>query len=101
MDDIRECFPDGKADDMNWLFLSTSGVHGSYKNLNDFENEAYRKELEEEDIPFAITVLVIRPRTVVALYGEIEVKTKEEVEFLRRLVRTTIKHVELTQRGNL
>lgn len=97
MEALKECFPDGEADMYNWCFLGQSGVHGSYTKLDDL-NEDY---LDEDGDPQQITVVVFRPRTVVALYGQVEVKSKEDEQFLRKLAKTTVQEVKDSQRGNL
>jgi hypothetical protein len=88
--DVREIFPDGKADLMNWFFLSTSGVHGSYATLDD---------LYTGDYGGSITMLVVQPRLVVVRYGEVEVE-KDDIPFLRGLVTSTIQAVAQSQEGN-
>lgn len=97
MEDLKECFPNGQADDLNWCFIGLSGVHGSYMKLDDL-NPGYRNE--EGDYQ-QITVIVFRPRTVVALYGEVKVKSKKDEEFLRGLAESTVDRVRATQRRNL
>lgn len=60
MDDLRAIFPTGKAGEMNWCLLSTSGVHGDYQTLD----EAGRVEDDGYVLPQEVTVLVIQPRLV-------------------------------------
>lgn len=88
MQELRGMFPDGQADALNWLFLSTSGIHGSYGTLDGWTPDA----------PW-ITVLVLAPRMVRARYGEIEI-TAEDIPWLRRVVETTITEVAKSQEGN-
>lgn len=34
---LRGMFPDAKADDMNFVLFSTSGVHGTYNTIEEAE----------------------------------------------------------------
>jgi hypothetical protein len=95
--DLRELFPDGKADELNWCFLSTSGVHRSYHTLDDMHIP------DEDDGTFFrnVTVLVVHPRLVVLKYGHITVETDEDEKWLRGLVRSSVDAVRESQKGNL
>ena len=94
--DMKDYFPDGKATPLNWCFLSTSGVHGSYATLDGIH------EPEEGEKPFRhITVLIVQPRLVVMNYGNIDVENDEDEQWLRGLVRSTIEAVKKSQEGNL
>jgi hypothetical protein len=96
MADIRKMFPDGQADELNWCFLSTSGVHGSYATLDGM----HEQDISEE--PFRhITVLIVCPRLVVMKYGNIDVETGEDEAFLRKLVTSSVEAVRKSQEGNL
>jgi hypothetical protein len=101
LSDVREVFPDGEADERNWCFLSTSGVHGHSMTLDDWSDEEYRAELEREDVPFKITVLIVQPRTVSVKYGHVEVASEDEIAYLRGLVQSTLDAVRRSQTGNL
>lgn len=94
VEELREMFPLGEADELNWLFLSTSGIHGSSTHLETLERHF------APDEPQYITVLVVQPRLVRTLYGEIEVGP-EDYTFLRGLVRSTLVAVAKSQAGNL
>jgi hypothetical protein len=96
MANLRSFFPDGKANELNWCFLSTSGVHGTYATLDGMH------EPEDGEEPFRhITVLVVQPRLVVMRYGNIDVETDEDERWLRELVNSTIVAVKKSQEGNL
>jgi len=96
MADIREVFPTGEANELNWCFLSTSGVHGSYATLDGIH------EPDEGEEPFRhITVLIVQPRLVVLRCGNVNVETDEDEQFLRRLVASSIEAVKESQKGNL
>lgn len=96
MDDLRELLSQG-ADALNWLFLSTSGTHGSYVTLDSIWPEL--DEYDEGQDPY-ITVLVIQPRTVRTFYGNIPISL-EDVGWLQEQVKATVRAVEASQEGNL
>jgi hypothetical protein len=78
MASLRAMFPEAKADDLNFVLFSTSGTHGSYLTIEDVEASL------DTDEPESLTVLVVQPRTVRMLYGDIDV-TKEDVAYLKAL----------------
>jgi len=83
VDYLKEYFEDG-VDDMNFIMFGTSGIHGTRTDLDDIE-ECYEKYEEgHEDFSNYLTFLIIRPRMVSMLYGNIYVK-KDEIPFLRKL----------------
>jgi hypothetical protein len=82
------------ADEMNWLFLSTSGVHGSYRTLKDVSGKIAAGETVE------VTFLVLQPRKVAVRYGNVLVRSEAEAHILRRLVDTTVHAIKLSQSGN-
>jgi hypothetical protein len=90
IDTLKSIFPDGKADGMNWCFLSTSGVHGSYLTLKDLE----------EYPSCVITVLVVKPRICQLLYGNFPI-SEEDRSWLKGLVASTIDAVIYSQVENL
>jgi hypothetical protein len=81
---LRELFPDGKANDLNFVLFSTSGVHGSYTLLEELNFD----ESSEDHYPY-ITVLIIQPRLVCLRYGQFEV-TPEDVEWLKGLRQSSL-----------
>ncbi len=101
MAELRELFPDGKANDLNWVFLSTSGVHGSYQSLDGVFSSDARIEAQEDGEEFEpmVTVLVVQPRLVVLRYGALHI-TVEDVPYLRGLVNSTLEAIPGTQIGN-
>lgn len=98
MAEVRVLLADG-ANALNWLFLSTSGVHGSYQTLDNLfkVDEEYPGE---EEIPDSITAIVFQPRTVRVWYGDIKV-TPEDVPWLREQVTKTLTAVATSQLGNV
>lgn len=72
---LREMFPEGKADDLNFCLFSTSGVHGTYCTIEDAEAG------EVSDVTF----VVVQPRIVGIRYGNCEPRTPEDFAFLKTL----------------
>lgn len=106
IDDLKSIFPDGKADDLNWCLLSTSGMHGTYTKidtLKEYFSNPQRFVKEEnggEDFDPRVTVLVVRPREVSMLYGHIEVEEKD-LKYLSDLVESSLRKVNESQQGNI
>lgn len=79
MESLRGMFPDGKADDLNFVLFSTSGAHGTYATIEDVESSIGTDE--EMDLTF----LVVHPRLVALRYGVCEPKTAEDFAYLKLL----------------
>jgi len=71
---LRQLFPDGVANDLNFVLFSTSGVHGTYRTLEDAESEGGD-----------VTFIVVQPRIVGLRYGNCTPKTQDDFQFLRKL----------------
>jgi hypothetical protein len=94
---LRELFPSGECNDLNFVLLSTSGVHGTYTAIEEIE-ESLKKYGEDPDFlsdcsddsvpddycPPDLTFLIVHPRTVTLRYGNARVST-EDIEFLKRI----------------
>lgn len=78
-DGLRKMFPQGEADDMNFVLFSTSGVHGTYTTIEE-AHASIGKPDESTNVAF----LIVQPRLVCLRYGTVEV-TNENVEFLKKL----------------
>lgn len=76
MQHLRDIFPDGQANEMNFMLFSTSGVHGSYCTIEKVEKDP---ELR------CVTFLVVQPRIVRLSYGNCYPKTAEDFAFLKKL----------------
>lgn len=87
MQTLRQIFPEGKADHMNFVLFSTSGVHGTYMTIED---------AEVSDDP-EITFLVIQPRVVFTMYGTVKPTRPEDFAFLKQLRATS--HAVLAEIG--
>jgi len=88
MDDVRRALEGVGVNEDNWLFVGTSGIHGSYTKLDEYP------EID------TFTVLIVRPRTVSNLYGRVEVDD-EDVAYLREKVSETIDVITETQSANV
>lgn len=74
-DALRQMFPDGEANFMNFVLFSTSGVHGSYQTIEEAASDK-----ENADVTF----LIVQPRLVCLRYGNVTV-TDKNVEYLKKL----------------
>lgn len=83
IDDLKLIFPSGKADDLNMVRFSDSGVHGTYATIEDVEKALKTNDPEYEG-EFRVTVLVIHPRIVSMKYGHIEI-TLDDIDYLKNL----------------
>lgn len=81
---LRNMFPKGEADALNFVMFSTSGVHGSYTTIEQIEDEFVNSDAEAAHL----TVLIVQPRTVSLHYGNILV-TADDLPFLRTLRATS------------
>lgn len=76
MDTLRRWFPEGRANDLNFVIFSTSGVHGTRYTIED---------AEEREGLVPVTFLLICPRTVKTYWGNCIPQTAEDFDFLKRL----------------
>lgn len=74
MDAIKAMFPDAKADELNFVLFSTSGIHGLYATIEECQAEGY-----------SVTFLIVHPRLVCLRYGNVLPRNDEEWEFLKAL----------------
>lgn len=84
MGTLRSLFPEGKANELNFCFFSTSGVHGSYLTLEEIRKTS-KLEKSDEDFHEELTFLVLLPRMVSIVYGNCIPKTDSDFEFLKNL----------------
>ena len=82
MDALRGMFPDAKANELNFVLFSTSGVHGTYNTIE--EAEAFIAGDEEEGFA-EITFVIVHPRLVAMRYGVCNPETKDDIDYLKRL----------------
>jgi hypothetical protein len=76
---LKALFPSSEADELNFVLFSTSGVHGSYRTL----------EQEQEAPGTGVTFMVIQPRLVLTRYGVVYPKSEEDFGFLKKLRATS------------
>jgi hypothetical protein len=77
---LRRIFPDGRADSMNFVLFSTSGIHGTYSTIEECD-----PSIPEEDRSDDVTFLVVHPRIVCLKYGNCKPETPEDFAFLKKL----------------
>lgn len=58
MNALKDFFPDAKANELNFVLFSTSGVHGTYCSIEECRDEN-----------MAVTFLIVQPRIVCLRYG--------------------------------
>ena len=80
---LRGLFPDAKADELNLVLFSTSGVHGTYNTIE--EAESVIKGTSEDGDFSEVTFVVVHPRLVTLRYGVCDPKNMNDIEFLKRL----------------
>lgn len=79
---LRTMFPEAKADEMNVVLFSTSGVHGTYCTIEEVEEDMERTERQG---PRDVTFVIVHPRLVALRYGTCEPQTADDIDFLKRL----------------
>jgi hypothetical protein len=84
MDVLHHWFPDGEANEMNLVFFSTSGVHGTYCTIEEVET-GLSLPGDHEDRIHDLTFLVVQPRIVTLRYGNCTPKTPDDFAFLKKL----------------
>lgn len=103
MQEVRELFPNGIADNRNWIFVGTGGVHGSTSSIEDCEYILRGEDQFVEPLPNGktlITVLIAHPHKCVLRWGEVQV-SMDDLNYLRKLVRSTIDSVITSQEANV
>lgn len=91
--ELRAIFPEGKADHLNWCLASTSGIHGDSRTLDECAVEI------AEDGHSYITLLVVQPRMVRTLYGQLHI-TGDDLPYLRALCASSVLAITASQGGN-
>lgn len=88
MDFLREIFPEGVADEMNFVLFSTSGIHGSYTKI-----EEIKLGMTSSDFTSPVTFIFIQPRKVTVRYGNATPKTEDDLNFLKRLRDSSLREI--------
>lgn len=84
---LRQFFPDGHANDKNFVLFSTSGVHGTYHLIEDAWADLTRGNKDEDgnDVTPHVTFLIVQPRICCLRYGNCQPQTAEDFVFLKAL----------------
>jgi hypothetical protein len=83
---LRTMFPDAKANELNFVLFSTSGVHGTNNTIEEAEKRVLGVLNEDgENYCKGVTFLIVHPRLVSLRYGECNPYTSEDIEFLKKL----------------
>lgn len=87
MNGLREMFPEAKANELNFVLFSTSGVHGTYSTIEEAEVAMLRgnKDEDGEDWTPSVTFLIVHPRIVCLRYGNCVPRTADDFAFLKKL----------------
>jgi len=98
MELLRDAFPDAKADGLNVVLFSTSGVHGTYNTIEEVE-ATINGTAEDGDQCDEITFLIVHPRLVSLRYGNCHPRNADDIDYLKRLRASS--HEELAKIGML
>lgn len=94
MSALRDMFPDGVANELNFVLFSTSGTHGHYGTIEDCEADMgligdtdYDADEAETDADKfdTVTFLIVHPRLVTLRYGNCTPRTVDDIALLKRL----------------
>jgi len=88
IDALNIMFPEGEANELNFVLFSTSGVHGTYNTIEDEEQEIYNMGQ-----PIGITFLIVQPRIVSLKYGNCKPQNKEDIDYLKKLRESSMKAI--------
>lgn len=84
MQALREKFPHGKADELNFVLFSTSGVSGSYTTI-----EESQAAFMESGGLVSVTFVIVAPRIIRLEYGNCQPESAEDYAFLKSLRETS------------
>ena len=86
LDALRKMFEDAKANEMNFVLFSTSGVHGTYNTIEEAEKAINgERDADGDEYCQRVTFLVVHPRLVSLRYGECTPRTSDDITFLKEL----------------
>jgi hypothetical protein len=96
MDTLKEVFPKGEANELNFVLFSTSGVHGHYGTIEDAEKTFLNYNIDDNGDSYTpdVTFLIIHPRIVKMQYGNVEIKSKDDIVFLKKLRESSMKAIK-------
>ena len=79
---LQAMFEEAKANELNFVLFSTSGVHGTYNTIEDAEDKLNNPESEHIT---EVTFLIVHPRLVALRYGTCNPQNMQDIEFLKAL----------------
>jgi len=85
---LREAFPEGRANELNLVFFSTSGTHGTYATIEEVQ-EAIQSATVDSDCSDEVTFVVFQPRVCALAYGTVKPTTADDINFLKVLRETS------------
>jgi len=97
MDVLKQYFLESQPDFENLVLFSTSGIHGYYTTIEDYERTLLTKDYEIDPDLDMITFVMLQPRAVVVHYGNCQPTSLEEIAWLKELRR--LSHIELAKIG--
>lgn len=98
MDALREMFPDAKADELNFVLFSTSGVHGTYNTIEEAETFLKGKSVDGYS---EVTFIIVHPRLVAMRYGVCEPTNQDDIDYLKQLRSSSQEAVALIGAGTI
>ena len=88
---LMRYFPDGKANELNFVLFSTSGIAGHGLTIEDIEKEL-QDENRDEDEEVTISFVIVQPRIKCLVYGN-AICTEHHIDFLKGLRASSYKAV--------
>ena len=82
MDALRAMFPEAKANELNFVLFSTSGVHGTYNAIEEAEQFLNGEDAESYS---EVTFVVVHPRLVAMRYGVCSPANQDDIDYLKQL----------------
>jgi hypothetical protein len=82
MDALRGMFPVAKANEMNFVLFSTSGVHGTYNTIEEAEKFLKGENAEGYN---EVTFVIVHPRLVAIRYGVCNPTNQDDIDYLKQL----------------
>lgn len=82
MDALRGMFPDAKANELNFVLFSTSGVHGTYNTIEEAERFLAGSDANGYS---EVTFLIVHPRLVAMRYGVCCPANQGDIDYLKLL----------------
>lgn len=87
MSALRAFFPTAEANEFNVCLFSTSGIHGTYRTIEEAEGDWVRggKTEDGDEYPPQVTFLIVQPRICTVRHGNCNPETADDFEFLKKL----------------